>query len=197
MRLLSFMRLLSSLSALALIAACGMQQSEPSSDFFNGLAKLCGKSFAGKVISSDPQDADWAKETLVMHVRDCSDTEIKIPLHVGENRSRTWIISKDGKFLTLKHDHRHEDGKPDAVTMYGGTTADIGTASKQAFPVDQFSKDMFVREGLEVSVTNTWTITLEGNKAFTYALSRPNRDFRAQFDLTKPVATPPPVWGSE
>ena len=197
MRLLSFMRLLSSLSALALIAACGMQQSEPSSDFFNGLAKLCGKSFAGKVISSDPQDADWAKETLVMHVRDCSDTEIKIPLHVGENRSRTWIVSKDGKFLTLKHDHRHEDGKPDAVTMYGGTTADIGTASKQAFPVDQFSKDMFVREGLEVSVTNTWTITLEGNKAFTYALSRPNRDFRAQFDLTKPVATPPPVWGSE
>jgi len=130
-------------------------------------------------------------------VRDCSDNKIKIPLHVGENRSRTWIVSKDNGFLTLKHDHRHEDGKPDAVTMYGGTTADLGTHSQQSFPVDQFSKDMFMREGLDVSVTNTWTITLDGDKTFTYALARENRDFRAQFDLTKPVDTPPPVWGSE
>ncbi len=177
--------------------ACVPQQAEPPLDFFNNLSKLCGKSFAGKVISDDPQDADWAKETLIMHVRDCSDTEIKIPLHVGANRSRTWIVSKDGGFLTLKHDHRHADGKPDDVTMYGGTTADPGTHSRQAFPVDQFSKDMFVREGLDVSVTNTWKITLEGDKTFTYALFRKNRDFRAQFDLTTPVETPPPVWGSE
>lgn len=179
------------------LLGCTPQQAEPAADFFNNLSELCGKSFAGKVISADPQDADWAKETLVMHVRDCSDSEIKIPLHVGENRSRTWIVSKTDGFLTLKHDHRHEDGEPDAITMYGGTTADAGTHTKQAFPVDQFSKDLFVREGRDVSVTNTWTITLDGEKSFTYGLSRPNRDFRAQFDLTKPVDTPPPVWGSE
>lgn len=183
--------------SLAFVTACVPQQAEPPLDFFNNLSELCGKSFAGKVISSDPQDADWAKETLVMHVRDCSDTEIKIPLHVGENRSRTWIISKDGGFLTLKHDHRHEDGKPDAVTMYGGTTNELGTYYLQEFPVDQYSKDMFVREGLDVSVTNTWILRVDAGKSFTYALSRENRDFRAQFDLTKPVDTPPPVWGSE
>ncbi len=178
-----------------ILSGCLPQQAEPPQDFFQKLSKFCGKSFAGKVISSDPQDADWAKETLVMHVRDCSDSEIKIPLHVGENRSRTWIVTLKDNRLTLKHDHRHEDGKPDAVTMYGGTTADLGTHSKQAFPVDQFSKDMFVREGLDVSITNTWTITLDGEQTFTYALARENRDFRAQFDLTKPVETPPPVWG--
>jgi len=180
-----------------LLAGCVPQQAEPPLDFFNNLAEHCGQSFAGKVISSDTQDADWAKETLVMHVRDCSDTEIKIPLHVGENRSRTWIVSKADGFLTLKHDHRHEDGEPDAVTMYGGTTDDPGSHSRQAFPVDQFSKDMFVREGLDVSVTNTWIITLDGKSSFTYALSRENRDFRAQFDLTKPVDTPPAAWGHE
>ena len=40
---------------------------------------------------------------------------------VGEDRSRTWIVSvlSDGR-LRLKHDHRHEDGEPDAITMYGG-----------------------------------------------------------------------------
>jgi len=56
-------------TSLFVLAACVPQQAEPPADFFNNLSKLCGKSFAGKVISSDPQDADWAKETLVMHVR--------------------------------------------------------------------------------------------------------------------------------
>ena len=184
------------LTTLPILFGCVPQQSEPSLDFFNNLSAYCGKSFEGKVVSSDPQDADWAKETLTMHVRDCADAEIKIPLHVGENRSRTWIISKTDGFLTLKHDHRHEDGKPDAVTMYGGTTNDLGLATQQAFPADQYSKDMFMREGLEVSVANIWTITVKDDQ-FTYALARPNRDFRAKFDLTKPVATPPPAWGSE
>jgi len=179
------------------LTACLPQQSEPPLGFFNNLSELCGNSYAGKVISTDPQDADWAKETLIMHVRDCSDIQIKIPLHVGENRSRTWIISKDGDFLTLKHDHRHEDGEPDAVSMYGGKTADEGSAKRQAFPVDQFSKDLFIREGLDVSITNTWVVSIEPGSIFTYALSRQNRDFRVQFDLTKPVNTPPPVWGSE
>lgn len=185
------------LISVSLLTACLPQQAEPPLDFFNNLSKLCGKSFAGKVISSDPQDADWAKETLVMHVRDCSDQEIKIPLHVGENRSRTWIVSKTDNGLRLKHDHRHEDGKPDEVTMYGGDTEALGSHSRQAFPVDQFSKDMFVREGLDVSVTNIWTLTLDDDSSFTYALARENRDFRAEFDLTKPVKTPPPAWGSE
>lgn len=169
----------------------------PQDMFMSNLAALCGQSFNGKVISNDEADADWAKEVLTIHIRDCSDGEIKIPLHVGENRSRTWIISDNGNGLTLKHDHRHEDGEPDAVTMYGGDTADDGTPSQQAFPVDQFSKDMFLREGLDVSITNTWSVRLDTGKTFTYALSRENRDFRAQFDLTKPVETPPPAWGSE
>jgi len=189
------MRLLLSISFLGL-TACVPQQSEPQYEFFDALSKHCGKSYAGKVISSDPQDADWAKETLIMHVRDCSDTEIKIPLHVGENRSRTWIISQTHGGLTLKHDHRHEDGKPDAVTMYGGTTDSLGKPTQQSFPADNFSKELFKRKGLEVSVDNIWSITL-ADGTFTYALARPNRDFRASFDLSKPVKTPPPVWGFE
>jgi len=191
------MRILSVLLLSSTLSACGSKQVEPADGFFNNLSELCGNAYAGKVISSDPQDADWAKKTLIMHVRDCSDTQIKIPLHVGENRSRTWIITKDGDFLTLKHDHRHEDGKPDAVTMYGGKTDEAGSPSRQAFPVDQFSKDLFMREGLDVSVTNIWTVSIEPETSFTYALSRENRDFRAQFDLTKQVDTPPPVWGSD
>ncbi len=189
-------RILAATTAL-LLMSCAETPSDPQAKFFDHLSAHCGQAFAGNVVSSDPQDADWAKETLIMHVRDCSDTEIKIPLHVGENRSRTWIITRSENGLTLKHDHRHEDGEPDAVTMYGGTTAKPGTATRQDFPADSFSKDLFVREGLDVSVNNIWTITVDPGETFTYALARPNRDFRAEFDLTNPVETPPPVWGYE
>ncbi len=189
------MRILFTSMAVLVLAACNAQPDDAQSKFFENLSAHCGQSFAGHVISTDPQDADWAKETLIMHVRDCSDTEIKIPLHVGENRSRTWIITRSENGLTLKHDHRHEDGEPDAVTMYGGTTATPGTNTRQDFPADPFSKDLFIREGLDVSVDNIWTITVNPGQTFTYALARPNRDFRAEFDLTQPIDTPPPVWG--
>ncbi len=191
------MRYISLTISFGLLGACVPQQADLQLEFMNNLSSLCGKAFAGKVISEDPQDADWVKETLIMHVRDCSDTEIKIPLHVGENRSRTWVISHLHNGLELKHDHRHEDGTPDDVTMYGGLTADFGTAKSQAFPVDDFSKSLFREEGLTASVENTWKISINPGTSFTYALSRPNRDFRAEFDLTKPIDIPPPVWGSE
>ena len=110
--------------------------------FMSHLQGLCGQAFEGKVISQDEVDADWRSERLVMHVRDCSSDEIRIPLHVGENRSRTWIISKTDTGLRLKHDHRHEDGQPDAVTMYGGDTQSPGTDTRQAFPADDYSKDL-------------------------------------------------------
>mgnify|MGYP002652099858 CR=1 FL=1 len=76
----------------------------------------------GRVLGEDPRDADWRSETLVMHIRECSETEIRIPIHVGENRSRTWVATRQGEGLRLKHDHRHEDGSEDVLTQYGGDT---------------------------------------------------------------------------
>jgi hypothetical protein len=31
---------------------------------------------------------------------------------------------------------------------------------------------------------------------FAYELRRPNRHFRVEFDLTRPVPAPPPPWGA-
>src|SRR3712207_8407608 len=49
---------------------------------------------------------DFAGKRLVMHVRDCSPNEVRIPFHVGEDRSRTWIVTRTAAGLRLKHDHR-------------------------------------------------------------------------------------------
>jgi len=128
-----------------------------------------------------------------MHVRECSDTVIRIPFHVGDDHSRTWVISKTNDGLRLKHDHRHEDGSEDAVTQYGGDTIYKGAASRQVFPVDQFSIDMFEKEGLTASVVNVWAIEIN-NTFFAYELTRPNRRFRVEFKVTEPVETPPEPW---
>jgi hypothetical protein len=161
--------------------------------FFNNLRKLCGKAFEGKVSIDNPASTGF-EGRLVMHVRRCSDSQIQIPFHVGDNHSRTWIISKTGSGLQLKHDHRHDDGTNDTSTMYGGHTLDAGWANAQSFPADQYSKELFVSAGNPQSNGNTWQMYIYPEK-FTYRLVREGREFRVDFDLTKPVALPPSPWG--
>ncbi|MHA6287480.1 hypothetical protein [Maricaulis sp. CAU 1757] len=180
-------------AGLVALSACSPQT--PEADLFDRLSEHCGRAYQGRVVSDDPQDADWRSETLVMHVRSCTDEVIRIPLHVGDDRSRTWVIERVGAGLRLKHDHRHEDGSEDAVTQYGGDTVEAPSEIRAEFPADQFSRDLFVREGLDVSVDNVWSLTLDEG-TFTYGLERPGRDFRAQFDLENPVDAPPPPWGA-
>ena len=161
--------------------------------FFEDIKSHCGKAYAGKLVSTDEADADFVGKKMVMHVRECSDTELRIPFHVDDDDSRTWVITKTDNGLRLKHDHRHEDGSEDAVTQYGGDTIYEGAKSRQVFPVDQFSIDMFLKEGLDVSVVNIWAVEIN-NATFAYELSRPNRHFRVEFDVTKPVELPPAPW---
>ena len=163
--------------------------------FFEDIKSHCGKAYAGKLVSTDEADADFAGKQMVMHVRECSDTELRIPFHVDDDHSRTWVITKTNSGLRLKHDHRHEDGSEDAVTQYGGDTIHKGAKSRQVFPVDQFSIDMFLKEGMDVSVVNIWAVE-RNNATFASQLRRPNRRFRVEFDVTNPVETPPAPWGT-
>lgn len=169
--------------------------------FLANLEALCGQAFAGTVEVDRPaapgNDA-FAGKPLVMHVRECDGGTVRIPFHVGDDRSRTWVVTRTPTGLRLKHDHRHADGTPDAVTMYGGDTTTTGTAVRHAFPVDAESVAMFVREGLAASVTNTWAMELLPGERFTYELARPGgRLFRVDFDLSAPVSPPPAPWGDD
>jgi hypothetical protein len=182
----------------ATLAGCATSAAEqaPQDRFFRSLAALCGKAFEGR-IASPPVDADstFAGKRLVMHVRGCTADEIWIPFHVGEDRSRTWVVTRAGSGLRLKHDHRHEDGSEDKLTQYGGDTIGEGTAQRQEFPADAFSKSLFARENIPASTANVWAMEA-GGRVFAYELRRPGRFFRVEFDLSRPVAPPPPPWGS-
>jgi hypothetical protein len=157
--------------------------------FFNEMSALCGKSFSGKLAVGDASDADFAKADMRAHVRECGETEIRVAFDVGEDKSRTWIISKIGDGLRLKHRHMLKDGTEDPASQYGGDTAVPGTAMRQEFPVDEFSKQMFIKEGRTVSITNVWAFEIKPGSTLTYELSRPNRLFRVEFDISKPMHT--------
>jgi len=168
--------------------ATAPQLAGPQDGFMANLNALCGQRFEGRVVTTDPADADFAGKRLLMHVRDCSAEEVRIPFSVGEDRSRTWVITRTASGVRLKHDHRHADGTEDAVSQYGGDTATVGTTGRQAFPVDPFSKDLFTREGRTVSNTNVWAVEVLPGDIFAYELRRANRHFRVEFDLGRPVA---------
>ena len=188
-------RCLAVLCTMFLLAACAPSKN---ADLLDTLRPLCGKAFAGNVVSTDEADADWRAEQLIMHVADCSETEIRIPLHVGDDRSRTWVISRDaGGRLSLFHQHLHEDGSPDAVTGYGGASRLQGPYAA-SFPADVATKTLFEANDLTVSKDNVWKLELDPDLTmFSYELTRPQRHFRAEFDLTAPVPTPPPAWGAQ
>lgn len=180
------------------LAACATAPApvSPHEAFFTNLSALCSNAYAGRVVSNDPADAAFASATLVMHVRECSATEIRIPFHVGENRSRTWVITRTAAGLRLKHDHRHEDGHEDTLTQYGGDSIAGGSAARQEFPADDFSKRLFTANNIPASVENVWAVEIHPGRMFAYELRRPNRHFRVEFDLTRPVPIPPPPWGA-
>jgi hypothetical protein len=184
------------LASTAAIARPAPLVSIPSHDgFFDNIAAHCGKAFEGKVtVDNATGPSSFADKKLVMHVRKCNERELQVPFHVGDDASRTWIITKTGSGLSLKHDHRHQGGSDDVSTMYGGHTLDAGFANMQSFPADQYSKELFVSQGIPQSVGNTWQMYIYPEK-FTYRLIRQGREFRVDFDLTKPITPPAAPWG--
>jgi hypothetical protein len=176
----------------------GGAETAPADAFLARIASHCGQAFEGRVLVDEPAQAEspFAGKALVMHVRECGEGELKVPFHVGDDHSRTWVLTRTPNGLRLKHDHRHEDGSEDAVTMYGGDTATAGSGQRQEFPVDADSIATFEREGLNASVTNTWAMEIDPGQRFLYELSRPGgRLFQVEFDLTRPVPPPPTPWG--
>ena len=185
------------LPAVMLSLACaprGLSRVSPAvpDQFWSSLTELCGKAYTGRLVQSVPRDTAFEGKSLVMHVRGCTGTEIRIPFHIGSNRSRTWVITRTGTGLRLKHDHRHADGSEDRITQYGGDTRHPGVPGVQEFHADSLTASL-----IPAAITNIWTLEIRRGKMFAYALRRSGteRRFRVEFDLTRSVPLPPAPWG--
>jgi hypothetical protein len=173
-------------------AASGLSAEQQT--FWTRLAALCGQAFEGRLVLAPPTDGWHAAERIMMHVRECSDREIRIPLHIDTNRSRTWVVTRTDTGLRLKHDHRLENGVPDSAnTQYGGDAVRPGSIWRQDFPADAYSVGVVPGRASQL-----WFLEIRPGDTFVYGLRREATGMRylVEFDLSRPVSPPPPPWGS-
>jgi len=180
------------LAAALVFAACGVgvrNAPEPGmlsvsqQVFWQRLMQLCGRAYAGRMVEGT--DTVFARNPLVMHVRDCSPAEVRIGFAIGPDPSRTWVVRRVPGGLALAHDVRGE-----AVTGYGGTTRTAGSADRQDFAADTFTARL-----LPPAAQNVWSLEIAPGRTFAYTVARPGvqRRFRLEFDLRRPVPAPTPA----
>lgn len=183
---------------LCVLAIVGCRATAPESviveqqTFWASLQQLCGSAYRGQVVQASPADTVFTGKALIMHVRHCSNEAMHIAFNAGDDRSRTWVLTRTDHGMRLKHDHRHADGSEDAITQYGGDTRTAGETTRQEFYADAHTAEL-----IPAAATNVWTIEIVPNRLFSYALRREGTDrrFRVEFDITRAVTTPPPSWG--
>jgi hypothetical protein len=159
--------------------------------FMLEMRALCGGTYEGRVISDQAVDADWIGEALILGPVSCRRGVMRLPLAVGEDGSRTWVLTETPEGLLFKHEHVEPDGSPSPVTQYGGLAVQDRAIFSRSFPADEETKAIFTENGIARSNTNVWTLTFDREReTLTYSLARPAtetdpaRDFRAEFDLT-------------
>jgi hypothetical protein len=180
---------MAALGAALLLSACvatappAAYTPPPRDAFWRNLQALCEGAAEGRLLQApDAQISPDAR--LVVHFRECGDEELRFPLHVDRNRSRTWVFIRHADHLELRHDHRHEDGTEEESTWYGATTLEPGTPHRQEFVSE--------RNGVRIG----WRVEVDPGRRFTYGTIRGGEwRHHLEFDLTRPAEVPPPPWG--
>lgn len=87
------------------LVSCDKSQKSETNAFVKNLRAHCGSTFGGKVTSTDAQDDDFRNSPIVVEIQ-CSREAILMPLHVGDDHSRAWRLTRtdDGEG-TLKLTH--------------------------------------------------------------------------------------------
>ena len=190
------------LVALMALSACAPSDDEPAGDpsgdlavaaqagaqdaFWANLGALC-ESAAEGVLLQAPDDQIDPEARLVVHFWECGEEEIRFPLHVDENRSRTWVFIRHADRIELRHDHRNPDGTEESNTWYGASTLEEGTPYRQEFVTER-----------EDGSLGGWRVEVQPGERYTYGTIRDGEwRHHLEFDLTRPVELPPMHWGHE
>jgi hypothetical protein len=160
--------------------------------FWAALQAHCGNAYRGRVSDATAYYAGSVQGDAVIHFMECDAERIHIPFHLSGNRSRNWILTKAGGTLRLKHDHRHEDGREEAISQYGGDAPAPGLPHRQIFPADAHTAAI-----LPERADNFWFFHFVDEGTLHYGVHWPKHghSVRFEFDLTTPVAVPPRPWG--
>lgn len=197
------------IAILIMATGCSVKQTptpQPTSEetimaFMGNFTPYCGQTFRGKSTFIDlGEDHPLEDAELTMIVQHCSEDEIRIPFHVRDDRSRTWILTRTPDGLRLAHDHRYEDGTEYEANFYGGIAMDNNGAFEHYprelhpsesilfYPADQLT--LADRPAREINVWSTEFDHKEQKYFYRLYLYGELR-YEAEFYLAYPVSEHP------
>ncbi|WP_069132693.1 hypothetical protein [Rhodohalobacter halophilus] len=178
------MRITITALTLPFLFACSSQSNNPKK-FLENYSQYCGYAYEGSTNFVDLSSGDLFEHArLIINLTDCEDDEIRIPFHIDEDTSRTWIVKMTSQGLHLSHDHRYPDGKEYDNNFYGGYADHEGSSSIQYFPADQRTVDE-----RPARAANRWAKEIDTvNHKYYYRLYL-NGELRleTEFDLSQPI----------
>ena len=183
--------------AALLTAACAIipRPADPQGQFWQNLQALCGRAYPGRVTTTEPGDRQLAAARLVLHVFRCTPDTVRIAFHASQDASRVWLVTRTAGGLGFTHIHRNQDGTEEVRSGYGGDTRSPGSARRQLFPANARTRALFRREDIAAAGNNVWSLDLVPGRMLAYAIDRPGRHLRIEFDLVRQVRPPGPAWG--
>jgi len=166
--------------------------SDPHAGFLASLSDACGQAFPGVVTTAPAEDPYFSPGAeLVLEFRVCSPDEVSVPVWMGDNGSRTWVFTRTGGGIDLRHDHRHSDGRSEPNTFYGSFVAYPPVAT-EAPSANRHEFKRVTDEGM----TTGWVVEIIPGERYTYGTQRDGEwRHRFDFDLTEAVASPGDPWG--
>lgn len=157
--------------AVALASGCATTPDPSAQDqFFAAVSSHCGQSLHGRLVTDDPRDAALIGKPIVGRFAGCTASEVRINIAVEDDTSRTWVISRTPGGLRLKHLHLHKDGTEEEVSGYGGDATTPGTAQRQEFPPDAFTRDLSTRLNTPGNLTNVWAVEARPREFYAHEL---------------------------
>ena len=161
--------------------------------FWEALEEHCGNAYAGEVDDhTHYYEGSAGYEEILAHFVECEEERLHMSMHMNGDRSRNWILTREGGTIYLRHDHRNEDGSREEFTDYGGPAALPGLEHRQIFLADEHTAELYPERH-----DNFWFMDLVDDDTFAYGVHWPEHghSIRIHFDLSETVETPPNPWG--
>ncbi len=161
--------------------------SNPANDaFYRSLESMQGRRIAGQTIYPESKSALFAEQPIFLEVINCTKSEMRIPIYIGEKVYRTLIVERTPTGFFLKHENRKVDGRAHQINLYGGHTKGNGTAYMQFFPADTYTKNL-----MSLSAPSVWTLAFSSDySTFSYLVeSNGKLEMQIDFNLQEYLVT--------
>ncbi|RDC65099.1 hypothetical protein [Adhaeribacter pallidiroseus] len=164
----------------------------PANDtFYQALESLQGARVIGQPLYPETKSTLFAGQLVSLEVINCTKSEMRIPIYIGEKVYRTLILERTPAGFFLKHENKQEDGQANRINLYGGHTKGNGTAYMQFFPADTYTKNL-----MNLSTPCVWTLAFSSDHStFSYLVENNGKlELQIDFNLNNYLAATAGKW---